>query len=267
MSVLTELRPTVRRRIGRVTSYVIAGIIVLAILLVADWPMIVRQFFNRDVLEKLWPDIILIALRNTILFTLISFILGTLLAVVLALMKMSSGPAKWFAVAFIEFFRGLPALVTIIGIAFMIPIAFHGAKLPGPTIVSGLLALILVTGAYSAEIIRAGIEAVPKGQREASRSLGMSHMATTIHVILPQAIRIVIPPITNEFVLLLKDTSLLYVIGTTVQTRELTTFGRNGLTTYASPTPLVFAAILYLVITIPLTYLVGRLEKKMAVKK
>jgi polar amino acid transport system permease protein len=84
---------------------------------------------------------------------------------------------------------------------------------------------------------------------------------------LPQAIRIVIPPITNEFVLLLKDTSLLYAIGTTIQTRELTTFGRNGLTTYASPTPMIFAALLYLIVTIPLTYMVGRLEKRMAVKK
>jgi len=264
---LRNIRPTVRRRLGRWASYVVAAAIVVIIALSADWAQIVHQFFNREVLVKLWPDIVVIALRNTLLFTLVSFVLGTLLATVLALMKMSSGPAKWFAVGFIELFRGLPALVTIIAIAFMIPIAFNGAKLPGPSVFSGLLALILVTGAYAAEIIRAGIEAVPKGQREAARSLGMPHLTTTIYIILPQAIRIVIPPITNEFVLLLKDTSLLYVIGTTVQTRELTTFGRNGLTTYASPTPLVFAAILYLVVTIPLTSFVGRLEKKMAVKK
>jgi polar amino acid transport system permease protein len=264
---LSDIRPTVRRRLARWTSYIVALAIVVVIGLTANWPQIGHQFFNPQVLAKLWPDIVLIALRNTILFTVISFVFGTLLATLLALMKMSSGPAKWFAVGFIELFRGLPALVTIIAIGFMIPIAFNGAKLPGPTVVSGIVALILVTGAYSAEIIRAGIEAVPKGQREAARSLGMPHLTTTIHIILPQAIRIVIPPITNEFVLLLKDTSLLYAIGTTVQTRELTTFGRNGMTTYASSTPLVFAAILYLVITIPLTYLVGRLEKKMAVKK
>jgi len=264
---LSSIRPTVRRRIGRWTSYVVAAGVVLFVALAADWPRIGRQFFNPDVLRKLWPDIVYIALRNTLLFTIVSFVFGTLLAILLALMKMSRGPAKWFAVGFIELFRGLPALVTIIAIAFMIPIAFNGAKLPGPTVMSGLLALILVTGAYSAEIIRAGIEAVPKGQREAARSLGMPHLTTTLSIILPQAIRIVIPPITNEFVLLLKDTSLLFVIGTTVQTRELTTFGRNGMTTYASSTPLIFAALLYLVITIPLTYMVGRLEKKMAVKK
>ncbi|MDR1264977.1 MAG: amino acid ABC transporter permease [Propionibacteriaceae bacterium] len=264
---LSDIRPTVRRRAGRMSSYIVGVVVVVLVAVLADWPEIGRQFFNRQVLAALWPDIIVIALRNTILFTLISFVLGLLLAVVLALMKMSSGPAKWFAVGFIELFRGLPVLVTMLVIAFMIPIAFNGAKLPGPTIVSGLLALILVTGAYSAEIIRAGIEAVPKGQREAARSLGMPHLTTTFFIILPQAIRIVIPPITNEFVLLLKDTSLLYVIGTTIQTRELTTYGRNGLTTYASPTPMIFAALLYLIVTIPLTYMVGRLEKRMAVKK
>ena len=83
-------------------------------------------------------------------------------------------------------------------------------------------------------------------------------------VILPQAFRIVIPPVTNEFVLLLKDTSLLFIAGSTLQTKELTTFARDGLTTNANATPLIMAAMLYLLVTIPLTSLVARLERKMA---
>jgi polar amino acid transport system permease protein len=166
---------------------------------------------------------------------------------------------------FIEFFRGIPALVTIFGVGLIIPLAF-GTK-PMDSVAAGILALVLVTSAYTAEIIRSGIIAVPKGQTEAARSLGMPASTTTLWVVLPQAFRIVIPPLTNEFVLLLKDSSLLYILGTTPLTKELTTFGRDAVATYANSTSLVIAAILYLVMTVPLTYLVGILEKKLAVRK
>jgi len=151
--------------------------------------------------------------------------------------------------------------------AFAVPIALGGRRLPGGTIGAGLFGLVLVTSAYTAEIIRAGIVAVPKGQTEAARSLGMSSLRTTITVVLPQAFRIVIPPLTNEIVLLLKDTSLLYIAGATIESRELTMFGTHGLSYYANSTPLVVVAVFYLIITIPLTYLVARLEKRMAVKQ
>jgi len=97
--------------------------------------------------------------------------------------------------------------------------------------------------------------------------LGMPHLRTTLTVVLPQAFRIVIPPLTNELVTLLKDTSLLFIAGMTVFAKELTTFGKDGSSMYANSTPYVVVAVVYLIITIPLTYLVGRLEKKMAVKK
>jgi polar amino acid transport system permease protein len=95
----------------------------------------------------------------------------------------------------------------------------------------------------------------------------MPNLVTTIWVILPQAFRIVIPPITNEFVALLKDTSLLALIGTTYATRELTDFARSFATSNSNQTPYLISAFLYLLVTIPLTYLAGRLEKKLAVKK
>jgi len=266
------VRPTVRRRIGRLATYGIFVILVAVIAFTADWPAIHTYFFNLDVAKKLWP-LILWAGVNTIWYTAFAFVVGLLLAVVLALLKMSNGPFKWFAIAYIEFFRGLPALLTIILMVFAIPIVFK-IKFPGGPVGGGLAALIIVTSAYTAEIIRAGIVAVPVGQHEAARSLGMGSLRTTLTVIMPQAFRIVIPPLTNEFVTLLKDTSLLFAAGLMLYQRvgiptqmELTSFGRSSQTTYGSPTPLIAAAICYLIITLPLTYLISRLEKSMAVKK
>jgi len=261
-----SLRPTVRRRITRLTTYAVFVAIVVVVALTANWHSLAQNFADLDVARKLWPRILLTA-GNTIWYTVVCFVLGLLLAVVFALMKMSKGPFGWFAAAYIELFRGMPALLTILFMAFAIPIAFKGTKLPGGTLGGGLLALIIVTSAYTAEIIRAGIEAVPVGQHEAARSLGMGSMRTTFTVILPQAFRIVIPPLTNEFVTLLKDTSLLYIAGLTMMQNELTTFGKAGLSTYANSTPLIAVALVYLIITIPLTYLVGRLEKSMARRK
>ena len=105
---------------------------------------------------------------------------------------------------------------------------------------------------------------MPKGQTEAARSLGMSSTRTMFFIVLPQGFRIIIPPLTNEFVLLLKDTSLFFVIGATPLTYELTTYARNGLSTYANATPMVMAALLYLIVTIPLTRLTAWLERRLA---
>ena len=149
--------------------------------------------------------------------------------------------------------------------AFGVPIAF-GWSPPGGLIGAGLLALILVAGAYMAETLRAGIQAVPKGQTEAARSLGMSAGRTTVSVVLPQAFRIVIPPLTNEFVLLIKDTALLFVIGVAGRPARAdhawpATCITSGPTAGTS-TSLIQAALLYLIITLPLTRLVAWLEKR-----
>ena len=121
-----------------------------------------------------------------------------------------------------------------------------------------------MAGAYLAETIRAGIQAVPKGQVEAARSLGLSHTATMRSVVIPQAFRVVIPPLTNELVLLLKDTSLLSVLGVTIADKELTKFGRDAANQGFNGTPLIIAGIMYLVITVPLTRLVAVLERRNA---
>ncbi|WP_235529401.1 amino acid ABC transporter permease [Nocardioides sp. Soil774] len=261
------MKRTTKRRVvqGVLYAVLLGGAVALA--LAADWPTIKANFFKSEgfVPPGSWGDLITIGVKNTLIYTAIAFAGGLALALVLALMKLSPVAAyRWLATAYIEFFRGLPALLVMLFMAFGVTIAFQWTP-PGGTTGAGIVALIMVGSAYMAETLRAGIQAVPKGQTEAARSLGMSAGRTTLTVILPQAFRIVIPPLTNEFVLLIKDTSLLFVIGFAAEQRELTTIARDFLAsgpTAGTSTSLVQAAILYLVITLPLTQLVSFLEKR-----
>lgn len=245
---------------GALYGLLLVAVVVLG--LAADWPAIRENYFDLTVLRQLWPEIVTVGVRNVIVFTVIAFAGGLVLALILALMKLSpAAPYRWLATAYIEFFRGLPALLVILAVGFTIPIAFHWTP-PGGTVGAGLFALILVSSAYLAETLRAGIQAVPKGQTEAARSLGMSGPWTTVSVVLPQAFRIVIPPMTNEFVILIKDTSLLFVIGVAMNQRELTTFTRDAASSYGNSSSYTAAAVAYLVITLPLTQLVAWLERR-----
>jgi polar amino acid transport system permease protein len=256
------VKRSTKRRLtqGGLYALLLAGVVALGF--AADWAAIKENYFDVEVLKELWPEIVTVGVRNVIIFTAIAFVGGLALALLLALMKLSpAGPYRWLATGYIEFFRGLPALLVILAVGFTIPIAFHWRP-PGGTVGAGLFALILVSAAYMAETLRAGIQAVPKGQTEAARSLGMSGPWTTVSVVLPQAFRVVIPPLTNEFVLLIKDTSLLFVIGVAMNQRELTTFTRDAASTYGNSTSYTAAAIAYLVITLPLTRLVARLERR-----
>jgi polar amino acid transport system permease protein len=197
-----------------------------------------------------------------VIYTVGSFAIGLFLGLLFALMKMSPvGPYRWIATVYIEFFRGLPAILTIFLVGFMVPIAF-GIRVPFGQPGAGTLALGLVAGAYMAETIRAGIEAVPRGQVEAARSLGMTSAQAMSWIVLPQAFRIILPPLTNEFVLLLKDTSLVSVLGVTAATKELTRFGRDGVISNANATPLVVAGLVYLALTVPLTRLAAAMERR-----
>lgn len=260
------LRRTQKQKLYRYAVYVVLIAILVWIVLTANWARLVPLFLNPEVAVKMLPSIITVGLVNTIWFTVVAFVAGLIIGVVLALMKMSViGPFRWIATVYVELFRGLPAILTIFAIAFIVPIAVGvpGKDLGGP-VVLGLIGLVLVASAYMAETIRAGLQAVPKGQTEAARSLGMSPMATTFWIVIPQGFRIIIPPLTNEFVLLLKDTSLLFIAGTFIWSKELTSFARDANTVYANATPLIMAALLYLIVTIPLTRFTAWLERRMA---
>ena len=256
------MKRTTKARLVRAVLYLVfvAAIVVLAVS--ADWGAIQKAFFNPEIARDSFPDVIVIAAKNTIIYTAIAFAGGLVFGLVLALMKLSPiAPYRWAATAYIEFFRGLPALLVIFTFAFAVPIAFQW-RAPGGSAGAGLLALIIVSAAYIAETIRAGIQAVPKGQVEASHSLGMSSSWTMISVVLPQAFRIVIPPLTNELVVLIKDTSLLFIAGMAIEQQELTTFARDSVSNVGNSTPLTIAALMYLAVTLPLTRLVAYMERR-----
>ena len=258
------MSPRKRRAAVRGVLYGLLVILFVVALFGADWATIQRAFFNTEIAGGMFPKVIFIAAKNTVVYTLVAFAFGLVFGLLLALMKLSTiGPYRWMATVYIELLRGLPALVTLILIAFGIPIAFD-FRIPGGQLGTAALGLGMVAAAYMAETIRAGIQAVPKGQVEAARSLGMSRTWTMVSIVIPQAFRIIIPPLTNELVLLIKDTSLLFVIGTTPVSVELTKFGRDTMSSTFNGTPLTVVALAYLVITLPLTQLVAALERRQA---
>lgn len=238
------------------------------------------EFFSTRIFRKVFPEIFLEGARNTVVFTAIAFTGGLLFGLCLALLRTSKKKyLRWPAASFIDFIRGLPLLLIMIVIGLGFPILFKDYQLnfPGPLdflntmwpfgrdgtkYIPGALALSLVAGAYMAETIRAGIESVPKGQMEAARSLGMTNSQTMRKVILPQAFRTIVGPLTNELALLFKDTSLVSVLGVEVGGRELTKFARDSTNQLANTTPLIAAGICYLIITIPLLQLVQYFERR-----
>jgi polar amino acid transport system permease protein len=255
--------PRRRAQISRGIQYAVL-LALLAVLVVAtDWGRFTSSFLNPAVARDMLPTLGG-ALVNTVKYTAAAFAVGLSLGTVLALMKLSSvRPYRWIATAYIEFFRGIPALLVVIAFGFAVPTAL-GVSIPSLTL-KAALALGIVAAAYIAETLRAGLEAVPRGQVEAARSLGMSHGRTLVTVVIPQAFRIVLPPMTNEVILLTKDTSLIYLLGLTQAQYDLTKLGRDALSSATGGlTALFVVGACYLVITIPLGLLARRLEGRTA---
>ncbi|PQZ96197.1 ABC transporter permease [Arthrobacter sp. MYb227] len=252
-----------RARLSKTIQIVVFVAVILLLLFSLDWEKARYAFFSFEKLGPMFPDLIIIGLRNTLFYTVISFAFGLVLGLLLALMKMASfAPYRWFATGFIEFFRGIPAILVLLAFGFGIPQAF-GTSWPQP--VNVMLALGLVSSAYIAETLRAGLQAVPKGQTEAARSLGMPAWRAMVTIVIPQAFKIVLPPMTNEVILLTKDTSLAFILGASIAQYEMTKFGRDGITAIdAGLTPLVMAGLLYLIITIPLSLVARKFESRSA---
>jgi polar amino acid transport system permease protein len=254
-----------RRRISLGIQYTIFVALVAILAATADWDTLRQNFARGEIARQMFPEVLTVALKNTVIYTLTGFAAGLVLGVLIALMRLSSVPPyRWVAMAYVEIFRGLPALLIFIFVGVGVPLAFPGTTIPGGTVGKVALALALVSAAYMAETVRAGIQAVPRGQREAARSLGMSSSRAMISIVIPQAFRIIIPPLTNELVLLFKDSSLVLFLGVQLEERELTKFGRDLASTKANITPILIAGLCYLVITVPLSYLARRLETRNA---
>ncbi|MDT8856507.1 amino acid ABC transporter permease [Paracoccaceae bacterium Fryx2] len=217
---------------------------------------LIDTFFNVPVLIRTFP-LLLSGLWITLQIGAVSILAGLGLGLGLALVRLYA--PRWMQVLariYINFMRSIPLLVLLILIYYALP--FVGIRLS--PFLSAVSALSLVSAAYTAEIFRAGIEAIPRGQFEASAALGLGYRHTMVKVILPQAIRIVIPPLTNNCINVMKDTALASVVAMPDLLKQAT----QAQALAANPSPLIGAAILYVLLLWPLVEIVARLEKRYA---
>ena len=213
----------------------------------------------------------------TIQLALVSAVLALIWGLVLALLRAAPGramaPVRGLSIAYIDIFRGIPLLLVILLIDGSLPVLdFLPQEVRVPEFFGkpeifwyGVLALTITYGAYYAEVYRAGLEAVPYGQMEAARSLGMSHAQAMRHVIVPQAVRTVIPPMLNDFIALMKDTSLVGVIALV----EVVKAGREIQAETFNSSALTLGALMFVVVTVPLARVVDRLiaEQQLAYRR
>jgi polar amino acid transport system permease protein len=201
--------------------------------------------------------------RVTVALTLVAGVIGIVLGMLAALGKLSSFlPLRWIAGFYIWVIRGTPLLVQVLFVFLALPALVPGMQLSD--FYSAVVALAFNAGAYNAEAIRAGILAVHKGQAEAARSLGLSPFQTFRDVVFPQSMRIALPPLVNNFVSLLKDSSLAYVIGVV----ELSNIGNRIQSVTFQPIPVfVTVAAIYLILTSVMTQISGAIERQLDVER
>lgn len=215
---------------------------------------IFETFLNAEVLLRTWP-LLMQGLWVTVQLGAASIVAGLILGLVLSMVRLYAvAPLRMLARVYIDIFRSIPLLVLLIIVYYALP--FVGLRLS--PFASAMTALTLVSGAYTAEIFRAGIEAIPKGQFEASAALGLSHRQTMADVILPQAIKIVIPPLTNNSINVVKDTALASVVAMPDLLKQAT----QAQALAANPSPLIGAAVIYIAVLWPLVALVSRMERR-----
>jgi polar amino acid transport system permease protein len=200
--------------------------------------------------------------RVTVALTLVSGLIGIVLGVLAALGKLSKKPPiRWVAGFYIWIMRGTPLLVQVLFVYFALPVLIPGMQLSDFN--SACMALALNVGAYNAESVRAGLLAVPRGQLEAARSLGLSPWHTFVDVTFPQAFKVALPPLVNNVVSLLKDSSLAYAIGVV----ELTNVGNRIQAATFEPLPtLVTTATIYLLMTSVMTQMSNAVERRFDVE-
>ncbi|TXI09377.1 MAG: amino acid ABC transporter permease [Rhizobium sp.] len=214
----------------------------------------VDTFFNSDVMISAFPQL-LRGLWMTIALGVVSILIGVTGGLIVSLIRLyAPKPLQLLMIAYIDIMRAMPMLVVLILIYYALP--FVGISFSAWW--SAILGFSVVLAAYSAEVFRSGIESVPRGQFEAAAALGIPFLITLYKVVLPQAVRIVIPPTTSNCVSMFKDTSL----ASTVALPELLKEGQNAQGLYANPSPLIMAAVIYVILLLPMVRLVSVLEKR-----
>jgi len=232
-----------------------------------------NQYFNFHVMGEHFGEVLIAFLQNLLIFAVAAAI-ALLFGLALALLRQLPGrkfmPVRFLTISYIDVFRAVPILILILMISGGVPfLTFlpkevripHWFGRPDP-FWYGVGALVLVYGAFSAEVYRAGIEAIPRGQMEAARSLGMSHFQAMRHVVVPQAVTKIPAPMLNELISLLKDTTLVSVISLS----EAVLVSREVLGERLNSSALTLTAIFFLIIILPLARLVDRLIERNQLK-
>jgi polar amino acid transport system permease protein len=257
---------TRRRREQAVTGAILGlqavGVTVVLLLFRAGRPdLFVKHFANFTVLSAYFPAAFFGAMKNTIVLAVVGEAGGIVIGLVLAMLVISQRrAARAPARVYINFFRGTPLIWQLATAYFLLLFGFE-VKLSAFTV--GMIVFALNTGAYAAEVFRAGIQSIERGQIEAARSLGMTWLQAMRYAIVPQAVRRVIPPLMNEFVILIKDTALVLVLGLLESQYELFTWARAGVSDTFNGTFYTAAALGYLAVTLPSIRLVNAIERRL----
>lgn len=222
-----------------------------------------ESFLDWDLYKKAIPDLLKTGLPNTLILTISAAVIGLLIGLVLAVAGISRSPwLRWPARAYTDVFRGLPEVVIILIIGLGVGPIVGGLTGNNPYPL-GIAALGLMAAAYIGEIFRSGIQSVEAGQLEASRALGFSYYSAMRLVVVPQGVRRVLPALVNQFISLLKASSLVYFLGLVASQRELFQVGRDLNAQTGNLSPLVAAGLFYLALTIPLTHLVNYIDNRL----
>ncbi|MFM8857892.1 MAG: amino acid ABC transporter permease [Actinomycetota bacterium] len=243
--------------IAATSTAIVVALIVVLVPMTPGWYKVRRSFFNGDVFGDTFPGLLSAFVKDIQIFAWCApciIVWGMILAVCRSVRTPALFPLRMFAAAYTDIFRGVPVILTILLIGFGVP----GLGLPRPwnsPYIWGSVALVLAYSSYVAEVFRAGIDSVHESQRAAARSLGLSSSQTMRFVVLPQAVRRVVPPLMNDFISLQKDVALVSLIGPIEVLRQ----AGIDKSKYANFTPYVGAAIIFLLLTIPETRFVDHL--------
>ena len=242
--------------ISALSAVIVIGGLVLLIVTSQGWPEVKETFFNWEVFKESFPDVLKGFWLDVKLFIGVEAVV-LVVGLVIALCRTTSSPAlfpfRMLSAVFVDVFRGIPTILVVYLIGFGVPaLALEGV--PSDPIVLGGIALALSYSAYVAEVYRAGIESVHPSQRAAAAALGLTGRQSLRHVVLPQAMRRVAPPLLNDFISLQKDVALVSVLGPLEAFRVAQIEAASDF----NYTPLLAAALLYLCVTVPLARLLDR---------
>jgi len=246
--------------ISALSSALVLGTLVVVLVTSPGFKSLSDTFFNWVYGAEVLPKILLGFMTNVVL-TIIAASCVAILGLTIALLRTSRSPAltpfRFLATIYVDLFRGIPMILVILLVGFGIP-ALRIKGLTNNVLILGTLAVVITYTAYVAEVLRSGILTVHPSQRAAARSLGLSNFQSLRHVVLPQALRRVTPPLLNDLVALIKDTGLVSILGVTDAVRAAQIASSRSF----NYTPYVMAAIVFLLVTIPLTRFTDRAMRR-----